>query len=111
MPIRPAGCAQSRLRPAALALTLVVVSLAVPAASAQSAGWPQSYSLRWYGHNFYDGQRDGPLAFRTYGRKYHSGYYGPAMLYGRQYAVENPGQVVRDLPRAPRDPGYWHGRY
>ena len=80
-------------------VVLTLGSLTSPSASAQSVGWPQSYSLRWYGQNFYDHQHNGVFANHGVRRQYHAGYYGPAMLYGRQYSDQSGLTATR--PFAP----------
>ncbi len=72
-----------------------LVSLAGSDASAQLLGSYARYSERFYGQNFYDHQRNGPFV-RGIARQYDGGYYGPAMIYGRQYADEY--QPPRDQP-------------
>ena len=99
MPLIPNVRPKWIIRLAALAVVLTLGSLATPGAEAQSVGWPQSYSLRWYGQNFYDHQHNGGFANHGVRRQYHSGYYGPAMLYGRQYSDQTGLTATR--PFAP----------
>ena len=91
--------ARSLARLAALIVVLTLGLLTAPKVSAQSVGWPQSYSLRWYGQNFYDHQHNGIFANHGVRRQYHMGYYGPAMLYGRQYSDQSGLTATR--PFAP----------
>ena len=96
-------------RLAVLAGALTIGSLAAPEALAQEVGWPQSYSLRWYGQNFYDHQHIGLFGPHGVRRQYRVGYYGPAMLYGRQYSDQSGLTSTR--PFAPsrtigEGPGY-----
>ena len=74
-------------RLALLALPSIVVAFATPDVKAQDGYGPlQRYSLRWYGQNFYDHQYNGIGTPRFGQRQYHGNYYGPAMMYGRQYS-------------------------
>ncbi len=77
-------------RLALLALIPVLTTLAGSSASAQDGYGPfQRYSLRWYGQNFYDRQYNG-IGTPGFGqRQYHGNFYGPAMMYGRQYSDMN----------------------
>lgn len=95
MPTPMPRLARSLPRLAALAALL---SLAPAAAD---AGWPpsfQRYSERWYGQNFYDGQKNG--IGHLHGLQHSDGYYGPAMIYGRQYGDEYGYNTAR--PFRPR---------
>lgn len=77
-------------RLALLAFVPIVMTLAAPGAAAQDGYGPfQRYSLRWYGQNFYDHQYNGIGTPRFGQRQYHGNYYGPSMMYGRQYSDLN----------------------
>ena len=99
MPIIPKIRPRLLARLAAVAVVLTLGSFSTPQASAQSVGWPQSYSLRWYGQNFYDNQHAGVFANHGVRRQFRQGYYGPAMLYGRQYSDQTGLTATR--PFAP----------
>lgn len=71
-----------------LAFVIPLILLAI-APGAATAGWPRSfqrYSERWYGQNFYDGQKNG--IFHLHGLQHSEGFYGPAQMYSRQYGDE-----------------------
>jgi hypothetical protein len=70
---------------AGFAFALLVMSFASSEASAQSGGGIHGYFERFYGVDYYDGQRTGLRAHRGYSTQYHGGFYGPAMIYSRQY--------------------------
>jgi hypothetical protein len=70
---------------ATFAFALTILSLAASDASAQSGGGIHGYFERFYGQNFYDGQRTGFLAHRGPQTQYHGGDYSPPMMYDRQY--------------------------
>ncbi len=91
------GRPKSRLMPATFAFALLC--LAGSAAQARAGGGIRAYFQNFYGQDFYDGQRTGPIArFGTH-LQYDGGYYGPAMIYGRQYGDEYGS--VRDRPFVP----------
>ena len=76
------------LRLAAFAIPFLLSTIAADDAFAQGGPF-QRYSERWYGQNFYDHQRTGFLDFHHRNHIQHNGgFYGPAMIYSRQYGDE-----------------------
>ncbi len=87
-------------RLAVLAFALTLVSLV----GSDALAWPggggrlHDYFAGFYGRDYYDGQRTGLRAHRP-NTQYHGGFYGPAMMYDRQYGDENGYRT--DPPFAP----------
>jgi hypothetical protein len=74
----------------------VLVAVALSTSNAV-AGGIHDYFASFYGVDYYDGQRTGLRAHRGIETQYHGGFYGPAMMYDRQYGDQNGYRV---------DPGY-----
>ena len=88
MTISALGSPKSLLQFTAFAIPFLVTTLATTDASAQAGGPFQRYSERWYGQNFYDDQRTGLFDFKHRHQQHNAGFYGPAMMYSRQYGDE-----------------------
>ena len=90
---------------ASIVLPLACVLSICSPASAQFGGRLQRYSERFYGQNFYDGQRTGILDPTFCDRQHHAGFYGPPQMYSRQYVDEygygtagRPGPALNRFP-------------
>jgi len=75
---------------ALLTFALLLLGFTLSNASAQFGfrEKAQEYSLRFYGQNFYDGQRNGYFSRGACDRQNHMNIYGPAQMYSRQYGDE-----------------------
>ena len=82
--------------------SLLILGCASLAATDASAGWPHDYSQRWYGQDFYRLQSNGHRTPDGRLRQSSGGYWGPQLMYGREYGDLYYQEVERDQPFAPR---------
>ena len=86
MPERASKRSNSRWIPATVGLALL--SALGTASSAEAAGRIHEHFRNFYGQDFYAFQHPSETPSRGIHRQYDAGYYGPAMIYGRQYGDE-----------------------